>query len=127
MQRGVCGADAHVIVARNFGRFVAGGAAGHSDHGRDLIEVLEAIGEGHTKDYKITDEEKLKRIAGELGVEVEGKSLTQITQDVTEACYSDFGSRKKKSVLSAGFRRKEKKFGVILVSCHAVLTVKSQK
>lgn len=94
MQRGVCGADAHVIVARNFGRFVAGGAAGHSDHGRDLIEVLEAIGEGDTKDYKITDEEKLKRIAGELGVQVDGRSITQITQDVTEACYSDFGSRK---------------------------------
>ncbi len=30
---GVCGADADVIVARNFGRFLAGGAAGHSDHG----------------------------------------------------------------------------------------------
>ncbi len=27
MQRGVCGADGDVIVARNFGRFVAGGAA----------------------------------------------------------------------------------------------------
>ena len=37
MKLGVCGADAHVIVARNFGRFVAGGAAGHSDHGRDLM------------------------------------------------------------------------------------------
>jgi hydroxylamine reductase (hybrid-cluster protein) len=45
----VCGADEHVIVARNFGRFVAGGAAGHSDHGRDLIEVLEAILEGQPR------------------------------------------------------------------------------
>ena len=26
--------DADVIVARNFGRFIAGGSAGHSDHGR---------------------------------------------------------------------------------------------
>ncbi len=51
MKRGVCGADADVIVARNFGRFVAGGSAGHSDHGRDLIEVREAIAEGKAKDY----------------------------------------------------------------------------
>ena len=35
--RGVCGADADVVVARNFGRFVTGGAEGHSDHVRDLI------------------------------------------------------------------------------------------
>jgi len=35
--RGVCGADTDVIVARNFGRFICGGAAGHSDHGRDLL------------------------------------------------------------------------------------------
>ena len=66
--RGVCGADAEVVVARNFGRFVAGGSAAHSDHGRDLIEVLEAIVSGETKDYKITDEPKLRRIAEEVGV-----------------------------------------------------------
>ena len=57
MRLGVCGADADVIVARNFGRFVAGGSAGHSDHGRDLIEVLEAIVEGKTQDYQIKDGE----------------------------------------------------------------------
>jgi len=94
MQRGVCGADAHVIVARNFGRFVAGGAAGHSDHGRDLIEVLEAIVEGKTTDYKISDETKLFRVAGELGIDTEGKALLDVAQELMEACYSDFGSRK---------------------------------
>ena len=48
--RGVCGADADVVVARNFGRMVAAGAAAHSDHGRDLIETLLAVGEGTTAD-----------------------------------------------------------------------------
>ena len=48
---GVCGADADVIVARNFGRFLAGGAAGHSDHGRDCIEAFHAIAHGETEDY----------------------------------------------------------------------------
>jgi carbon-monoxide dehydrogenase catalytic subunit len=95
MQRGVCGADAHVIVARNFGRFVAGGAAGHSDHGRDLIEVLEAVAEGHTTAYRIADEGKLRRIAAELGIDCEGRETLAVAADLADACYSDFGSRKK--------------------------------
>ncbi len=93
-QRGVCGADADVIVARNFGRFVAGGAAGHSDHGRDLIEVLEAIVEGRTKDYRITDEEKLKRISAEIGIATEGRATMDIAKDLVDELYADFGSRK---------------------------------
>ncbi|MBU1138282.1 MAG: carbon monoxide dehydrogenase, partial [Proteobacteria bacterium] len=50
---GVCGADTDVIVARNFGRFVAGGSAGHSDHGRDCIEALHDVAHELTKDYSI--------------------------------------------------------------------------
>ncbi|THB73105.1 MAG: anaerobic carbon-monoxide dehydrogenase catalytic subunit [Desulfobulbaceae bacterium] len=95
MQRGVCGADGDVIVARNFGRFVAGGSAGHSDHGRDLIEVLEAIVEGRAPDYSIKDEEKLKRVSAELGIETEDRSTLDIADDLVSACFSDFGSRKK--------------------------------
>lgn len=94
MRLGVCGADEHVIVARNFGRFVAGGAAGHSDHGRDLIEVLEAIVEGHTDDYAIRDEAKLLRLAAELGVGTEGRALMDVARDLMDICYADFGSRK---------------------------------
>ena len=93
-QRGVCGADADVIVARNFGRFVAGGAAGHSDHGRDLIEVLEAIVEGKTNDYQITDEDKLKRIAAEVGIQTDSRSTMEIAKDLVDEFYGDFGSRK---------------------------------
>ncbi|WP_285907122.1 anaerobic carbon-monoxide dehydrogenase catalytic subunit [Pseudodesulfovibrio pelocollis] len=93
--RGVCGADADVVVARNFGRFVAGGAAGHSDHGRDLIEVLEAIVEGETKDYRITDEAKLTAIAAEIGVATEGRATMDVARDVMDAFYADFGSRRK--------------------------------
>ncbi len=94
MKLGVCGADADVIVARNFGRFVAGGAAGHSDHGRDLIEVLEAIVEGHTQDYGIRDEAKLLRIAAELGIATEGRALLDVARELMEVCFADFGSRK---------------------------------
>ena len=92
--RGVCGADADVVVARNFGRFVTGGAAGHSDHGRDLIEVLEAIVEGETGDYRITDEAKLRRLAGEVGIETEGRETVAVAEDLMECFFGDFGSRK---------------------------------
>lgn len=93
--RGVCGADADVVVARNFGRFIAGGSAGHSDHGRDLIEVLEAIVEGETGDYKITDEDKLRRISAEVGIETDGRDIKDIAKDAVECFFADFGSRRK--------------------------------
>jgi len=95
MKRGVCGADGDVIVARNFGRFVAGGSAGHSDHGRDLIEVLEAIVEGDAPDYTIADTDKLVRVAAELGIATEGKDIQIVAEELVDACFADFGSRKK--------------------------------
>lgn len=94
LQRGVCGADADVIVARNFGRFIAGGSAGHSDHGRDLIEVLETVVEGKTQNYQIKDEAKMRRIASERGIATEGRETGQVAHDLVEACFSDFGSRR---------------------------------
>lgn len=94
LSRGVCGADADVIVARNFGRFVAGGSAGHSDHGRDVIEAFEAVVEDKTKHYQIRDTEKMLRIAGELGIKTESRSVQDVARDVVDACYSDFGSRR---------------------------------
>ncbi|MBG0791820.1 MAG: anaerobic carbon-monoxide dehydrogenase catalytic subunit [Desulfovibrionaceae bacterium] len=90
-QRGVCGADADVIVARNLGRMVASGAAAHSDHGRDLVETLHAIGEGKTDDYVITDPEKLKRVAEEVGVNIGGKDDAAIAKALAERFFADFG------------------------------------
>ena len=95
LSRGVCGADADVIVARNFGRFVAGGAAGHSDHGRDVIEAFEAVVEGKTKYYQIRDTEKMLRIAGELGIKTENRTVQEVAEEMVDVCFSDFGSRRK--------------------------------
>jgi carbon-monoxide dehydrogenase catalytic subunit len=89
--KGVCGADADLTVARNFGRFVAAGAASHSDHGRDLVETLHAIGKGKTTDYTIRDDAKLRRIAEEINVQAEGKSVQELALAVAEAMIQDFG------------------------------------
>lgn len=95
MQRGVCGADADVIVARNFGRFVAGGSAGHSDHGRDLVEVLEAIVEGETDNYAISDACKLFALAAEMQIPTADREVMAVAKDVLDVCFADFGSRQK--------------------------------
>jgi carbon-monoxide dehydrogenase catalytic subunit len=93
MKKGVCGADADLTVARNFGRFIAAGAASHSDHGRDLVDTLAAIGEGRTNDYEVRDEEKLKRIAEEIEIDVSGKNTREIAKAVADKFYEDYGSR----------------------------------
>lgn len=96
MQTGVCGADGDVIVARNFGRFVAGGAASHSDHGRDLVETLEAIAQGEAPGYDIRDEAKLRRVAEEVGVEqVAEMAVNEVALALVDRCYDDFGSKGK--------------------------------
>ncbi|BBO83911.1 hypothetical protein DSCO28_44770 [Desulfosarcina ovata subsp. sediminis] len=50
-QTGVCGADADIIVARNLCRMIAAGASAHSDHGRDLVEVLAGVADAMMEDY----------------------------------------------------------------------------
>lgn len=92
--RGVCGADADVIVARNFGRFVAGGSAGHSDHGRDCIEALHAVAHGETDDYSIKDPEKLLRIAKEVGIRIEGREMLDVAKDLAAEFFENYGSTK---------------------------------
>ena len=70
--RGVCGADADTIVARNLLREVAAGAAAHSDHGRHLVLLLKAVAEGRAGDYAIKDETRLRAAARAWGVEEQG-------------------------------------------------------
>ena len=62
-QRGVCGADANTIAARNLIRMIAGGAAAHSDHGRDVAEALLDAASNPDTDYEIKDEIKLQEVA----------------------------------------------------------------
>ena len=92
-QKGVCGADADIIVARNLCRMIAAGAAAHSDHGRDLVEVLAGVAEGKATGYAIRDEEKLKRVAAEYGVETAGRSTSEIAGDLAHAMQEDYGTR----------------------------------
>ncbi len=94
-QKGVCGADADIIVARNLCRMVAAGAASHSDHGRDLVEVLEGVSEGTAHGYQIRNVEKLQRVAAEYGIETEGKDPLPLAGELARAMMEDYGMRQK--------------------------------
>jgi carbon-monoxide dehydrogenase catalytic subunit len=90
---GVCGATAEVIVARNFARMVAGGAAAHSDHGRTVAKTLLMAAENPGSGYKLRDVGKLKKIARTLGIETGGRSNEEIAVDVAGRAIEDFGSQ----------------------------------
>jgi len=92
--RGVCGATRATVAARNFARSVAGGAAAHSDHGRDLAFVLAAVAKGEAQGYRIRDVEKLHTVAGYMGIETEGRSVNEIALDVAERALQDFGRQR---------------------------------
>jgi carbon-monoxide dehydrogenase catalytic subunit len=92
-QRGVCGATADIIVARNLIRMIAGGAAAHSDHGRDIAHTLLLTAEGKSGGYEIKDEAKLKALAAEYGIESDGRSKEEIALDLAHAVYAEFGKQ----------------------------------
>ena len=87
--RGICGCDVHGIVGRNYLKFTAGGAATHSDHGREICHTLYcAKPEGP---YKVKDPEKLLRIAKEWGVETEGKDIYDLAHEMAYLGLSEYG------------------------------------
>ena len=87
--RGICGCDVHGIVGRNYLKFTAGGAATHSDHGREICHTLYcAKPEGP---YKVKDPEKLIRIAKEWGVETEGKDIYDLAHEMAYLGMNEYG------------------------------------
>src|SRR5512144_3127173 len=58
-QTGVCGATIDTIQARNLVRMVAAGSAAHSDHGRDMAFLLNAVANGEAEGYLIRDVARL--------------------------------------------------------------------
>ena len=91
--KGVCGADVNTIAARNLVRMIASGAAAHSDHGRDVAHTLLMAARGEAGDYQIKDEQKLRALAEEYGIETDGKDVKKIAEEVAEMALSEFGQQ----------------------------------
>ena len=101
-RKGLCGATAETIDARNFARMVAGGAAAHSDHGRGVAETFLAAARKETEDYSIKDTKKLLEIAPDFGVEItvagedgeiQERDIDEIAVEVGERALAQWGQQ----------------------------------
>jgi carbon-monoxide dehydrogenase catalytic subunit len=87
--RGICGADAHAIAARNYLRTIAAGTAAHSDHAREMLRVLRAVTPGGN--FKVRDEAKLRALAREWGIPAGDRDVYALARDVADAGLMEFG------------------------------------
>ena len=92
--RGVCGANADLIVARNLLDDLSTGAAAHSDHGREVLEVLLETAEGKSQGYQIVDEAKLKAVAAEYGIKTDKRKKEEIAAELARAMLEEYGTLK---------------------------------
>jgi len=98
--RGVCGATADLIVARNLLDDLSVGAAAHSDHGREVLGVLLDTAEGKSQGYQIVGEEKLKIIATEYGIPTDGRKKEEIAEELAKAMLEEYGTLKNRIQLA---------------------------
>lgn len=86
--KGVCGADADLIVARNLLRSLAAGVAQHGIHAREVILALKYAAEGKL-DLPIIGENKVKGTAAQFGIDTEGKTVNEIASELANILLED--------------------------------------
>jgi carbon-monoxide dehydrogenase catalytic subunit len=86
--RGVCGADADLIVARNLLRSAAAGAAQHGMHAREVMLALKWAAEGKL-DVPIMGEQKIRSTAEAFGIPTKHRQLKHIASDLADALLED--------------------------------------
>ncbi len=86
--RGVCGADADLVVARNLLRAAAAGAAQHGMHAREIILSLKWAAEGKL-DIPIMGEQKIRATAEAFGIPTRHRTTKKIAIDLADALLAD--------------------------------------
>lgn len=86
--RGVCGADADLIVARNLLRAAAGGVSQHGMHAREVMLSLKWAAEGKL-DLPILGQQKILGTARAFGIETEGRSAEDVAIDLADTLLDD--------------------------------------
>lgn len=86
--RGVCGADADLIVARNLLRAAAAGAAQHGMHAREIILSLKWAAEGKL-DIPIMGEQKIRATAEAFGIPTKHRTTKKIAIDLANVLLDD--------------------------------------
>jgi carbon-monoxide dehydrogenase catalytic subunit len=90
-QKGVCGADADIIVARNLLRSIAAGAAAHSDHARDVAMTFKLMAEGKAPSFSVKDSDKCSALAKEYGIGEDWATDSEQLIKLADAILSEFG------------------------------------
>jgi carbon-monoxide dehydrogenase catalytic subunit len=93
-QTGVCGATIDTIQARNLIRAISAGAAAHSDHGRDMAFILKAVANGEAEGYTLRDIAKLRTVAAEYDIPIEGRSPQEVANDLADLYIAQFGQQR---------------------------------
>lgn len=86
--KGVCGADADLIAARNLLRGAAAGAAQHGMHAREVILMLKWAAEGKL-DLPIIGEYKVRQMAEAYGIPTKRRQLKNIAKDLCDVLLED--------------------------------------
>ena len=91
--KGICGADADTIAARNFLREVSGGTSAHSDHGRHLVLKLKQAAKGEAPGFGIKDEQALKYAAKLYKIECEDRTAGEIALELADLFLNEFSEQ----------------------------------
>lgn len=86
--RGVCGADAHLIVARNLLRWTAAGAAAHGARGREVMLALKGAADG-SLELPLLGPEKVVITAKAFGIFDEAKSTKELAGEIAMILLDD--------------------------------------
>jgi carbon-monoxide dehydrogenase catalytic subunit len=86
--KGVCGADAHVIVARNILRWVAAGVGAHGARGREVMLALKGAAEGDL-DIPILGPDKVIATAKAFGIFSEKKTVPELAGEIAMILLDD--------------------------------------
>ena len=86
--KGVCGADADLIVAKNLLRSAAAGAAQHGMHAREVMLALKYAAEGKL-DIPILGEQKIRSTAEAFGIKQKNRQLKNVAKDLADALLDD--------------------------------------
>lgn len=86
--RGVCGADADLIVARNLLRSAAAGVAQHGAHAREILLSLKFIAQGRLN-LPLLGEKKLRTVCKAFGIETRGQSSKRLAGKLADILLAD--------------------------------------
>ena len=86
--RGVCGADADTIVARNLLRAMAAALCGHGARGRETMLALKYAGEGKLN-MEIAGKDKVVKTAKVFGLETQGKTVEELAVKIADILLED--------------------------------------